>query len=80
VAGEVQAEVLAACQQLVQEVGRQCGRGFMEVLLDLVAQPVDEDARFGAMRAMRGLALFPSGWGLRLLFNYPGFIEFLFQR
>ncbi len=78
--GDVAPEVLAACQRLVGEAGAQCGRSLLEVLLDMTAQFADEESRFGAMRTMRGLALFPSGWGLRLMFEYPGFQEFLFQR
>ena len=71
---------MTACQALVSATASECGKPLTGVLLDLVAQHVDTDSRFGALRAMRGLALFPSGFGLQLLFQYPGFHEFFFQR
>ncbi len=69
----------AVCQQLVAAAERECGRPLLSLVLDMTAQHADIDSRFGAMRIVRGMALFPSGWGLKSLLAYPGFLEFLLQ-
>jgi hypothetical protein len=79
-AGVVPETVLVPCKRLVQAVAEECGTPLVGLLLDLTAQHADTESHYGALRTMRSLALFPCGWGLQALFNYPGFQEFVFRR
>ena len=65
-----------AGEQLLAAVSA-LGKPAVVLLLDHVSQRVDQETAHGAMRVMRGLAMFPSGWGMRQLMQTPGFLELL---
>lgn len=49
------------------------------IVSNLTEQPVPE-LRYGALDLLGASASRPSGWGIRALFGYPGFLDFLTDR
>ena len=70
------AGVEALCGQLLARVGDECGHPVMSIILDTLAQPVDQDSRYAALHVLKALAMFTSGWGLRVMFTFPGCLEY----